>query len=161
MSTDFKCFKNRICLNKYVEWAQESAWFYSSTVLSSLIWLVSGFPITFFLKERERVASTGSAGRVCRCHPRSGVRGVSQVTGLVGFHNSTGSKQAASPSFSVSGNGTWPTKEKILGGQQETSGSFRGILGWKKKRSIKHIYKYLFLQTFHPKAREIYTYYFL
>lgn len=44
-----------------------------------------------------------------------------------------------------------PTKKKILGGQQENSGSFRRILGWKRNKSIKHVYKYLFS---HLKARE-------
>ena len=91
------------------------------------------------LREKERVASTASEGRGCRKHPVSGVRGISQVTGLINFHNSKCSKQAASPSFSVSGDDTWPATEKILGGQQENSGSFRGILGWKRNKSIKHV----------------------
>lgn len=54
----------------------------------------------------------------------------------------------------MSSNDAWPTKEKIPGGQQEHSGSFRGILGWKKNKNIKHIYKYFFWQTSHLKARE-------
>lgn len=83
----------------------------------------------FSKREKERDASTHSVGRVYRHYPVSGVRGVSQVTGLGDSHNSKCSKQAASPSFSTSGNDAWPTKEKILGGQQENSGSFRGTLG--------------------------------
>lgn len=88
-------------------------------------WLVSGFSTIF--SKRERDGSTHSVDRVCR-HPVSGVRGISQVIGLVDFHNAKCSMQAASPSFSVSSNDAWSTNEKILDGQQENSGSFRGIL---------------------------------
>lgn len=113
--------------------------------------LVSGFPITFKKKKKELLVLVQEAEFAET--PVSGVRGISRVTGLVTFTIQTA---AASCKSTLLCEQEWHLAHcrANSGGQQENSGSFRGILGGKRNEGIKHIYKYFFLQASYLRARE-------